>query len=160
MESATRLDRWANWAEIVASIAIVVSLVFLVQEVRYNTVILERQATLDRMEAFNAPFLDDSPLPSILSEIKAADGYEPLEAALVARYDLSYAEAVQWGRHLSLLWTVMEADYRANGRSPALEGVALALLAAPDNQLFWDQGAPQITSGEFRGYVAALRGGR
>ncbi len=157
MGENTRLEQWSHWAEIVASVAIVISLIFVLLEVRYNTVILERQASLDRAQAFNAPYLNDSPLPGILAKIKAVDGMEPLEAALMERYDLTFEEAVRWGRHLSLLWTVLESDYRANGGSPELAGVAHALLGSPDNQLFWDNGAPQVTDGDFFGYVAALR---
>jgi hypothetical protein len=31
-----KVERWTQWAEIAASSAVVVSLVFLIQEVRYN----------------------------------------------------------------------------------------------------------------------------
>lgn len=157
METSTKVQQWANWAEIVASIAIVVSLAFLIMEVRYNTRILERQAVLDRTAAFNTPFLEDSPMPAILTRIKAVDGFDPVEEVFAARYELSYLEAVRWVRHLAVLWTVLEADYRVNGRSPALEAVAWSLLGSPDNQLYWDQGAPQVTSGAFRSYVSGLR---
>jgi len=152
-----KLERWAHWAEIGASAAVVVSLLLLVQQVRQNTVMLERQIALDRSTAFNAPFLEDSPLPDILERIKAVDGREPVEAALMARYDLDYAEAVRWVRHLALVWTALEADFIANGRSASLDGVAWALLGSPDNRLYWENGAPQVTDGDFRGYVAGLR---
>ncbi|MEJ2678635.1 MAG: hypothetical protein P8174_06115 [Gemmatimonadota bacterium] len=155
-----KLEQWSHWAEITASVAIFVSLIILVQEVRYNTLILERQAVLDRAAAFNGAFLEDSPLPSILTRIKEVDGFEPLEKALVERYDISYEQAVQWGRHLSLLWTVLEAEYHAKGPSDALGGIAYSLLGSPDNQLFWDNGGPQVMSGEFRQYVAAIRAAR
>lgn len=160
MVNPSRLEQWAHWAEIVASVAIVVSLVFLIQEVRYNTSILERQAVLDRTAALNDQFFEDSPLASILAKVKVVDGPDPLESAFVDRYDLSYEEAVRWVRHLSFVWSVLEADYRANDRSRALEDIASGLLDYPDNRLFWDQGAPQIATGEFRRYVAALRAGR
>lgn len=154
------LQRWAHWAEIVASVAIVISLVFVVQEIRYNTKVLERQAVLDRAEAFDGPFLEDSPLPAILEKIKTVDGLEPVEQALVARYDLAYEEAIHWVRHLALIWTVLESDFRASGRTDDLDAVAYALLGHPDHQLYWDNGAPQVTSGPFRAYVAAIRQAR
>ena len=75
----------------------------------------------------------------------------------MARYDLTYEEAARWIRHLALIWTALESDYAANGRSDALDAVAWTLLRAPDAGLYWDTGAPQITNGGFRGYVAALR---
>lgn len=153
-----KLEHWANWAEIGASLAVVGSILFLVQEVRYNTVVLERQALLDRATAFNNAFLDDSPLPAIAARIKAVDGPEPAPAAFVERYDLGYDEAERWVRHLALIWTVLEADFLSNGRSRSLDAIAGGLLSFPDNRLYWERGAPQVTSDEFRTYVAALAG--
>ena len=152
-----KLERWAHWAEIGASAAVVASLLLLVQQVRQNTVMLERQIALDRATAFNAPFLDDSPLAEILGRIKAADGPEPAEEALMARYDLDYAEAARWVRHLALVWTALEADFVANGPSDPLDAVAWSLLGSPDNRLYWENGAPQVTDGGFRAYVSGLR---
>lgn len=152
-----KLERWAHWAEIGASLAVVVSLVFLIQEVRYNTKILERQAVLDRTEAFNTPFFGNSDLPSILVRIKAVDGGDPVEQAFIDRYALTPEEAAQWVRHLALLWTVLEADYRVNGESGSLAAIARGLLESPDNQLFWELGAPQVSSIEFRDWVGLLR---
>lgn len=152
-----KLDRWAHWAEIGASIAVVASLLLLIQQVHQNTLMLERQIALDRAEAFNTPFLDDSPLAGILGSVKAVDGLEPVEEAFVERYDLSYEESIRWVRHLALVWTVLESDYSAHGRSDPLDAVAWTLLGSPDNQLYWEQGAPQVTNGEFRHYVSLLR---
>lgn len=152
-----KLDRWAHWAEIGASVAVVASLVFLIQQVRQNTQMLERQFALDRATAFNAPYLEDSSFPAILSRIKEVDGIEGVEEAFVERYDLDYEDAVRWVRHLALVWTMLESDYSANGRSEALDAVAWSLLGSPDNQLYWQHGAPQLTSGAFRAYVSELR---
>lgn len=152
-----KLEQWANWAEIGASIAVVASLLLLVQQMRQNTLMLERQVALDRATAFNAPYLENAPLPEILTRIKAVDGVESVEEAFVERYDLPYEQAVQWVRHLALVWTVLESDFNANGRSGPMEAVAWSLLGQRDNQLYWENGAPQITSGEFRYYVEQLR---
>lgn len=151
-----KLERWAHWAEIGASVAVVASLLFLVQQVRQNTRMLERQFALDRATAFNAPYLEDPTFPAILARIKTVDGVEAVEQAFVDRYGLEYGEAVRWVRHLALVWTVLESDYGANGRSDALEAVAASLLGSPDNRLYWEHGAPQVTSGDFRGWVASL----
>lgn len=158
MGNSSRLEQWSHWAEIVASVAIVVSLVFLIQEVRYNSSIMERQAVLDRTEAFNAPFFQESPLPAILTKVKEVDGYDAIELAFVERYDLTYQEATLWVRHLSVLWAVLEADYRVGGLTPELTAMVQGLLATDDNRLFWEQGAPLVTSGGFRAYVDGVRG--
>lgn len=151
------LERWSHWAEIGASVAVVASLLLLVQQVRQNTAMLEREFALDRATAFNAPYLEDPAFPAILEQIKTVDGLEPVEQAFVARYDLTYQEAIRWVRHLALVWTALESDFIANGRSAPLDAVAWSLLGSRDNQLYWENGAPQITNGEFRSYVTGLR---
>jgi hypothetical protein len=151
------LERWSHWAEIGASVAVVLTLLLLVQQVRQNTLMLERQVALDRATAFNAPYLGESEFPAILEQIKTVDGPEPVEQAFVARYDLTYQQAIRWVRHLALVWTALESDYVANGRSDPLDAVAWSLLGSRDNQLYWENGAPQITNGGFRQYVSTLR---
>lgn len=152
-----KLERGAHWAEIGASVAVVASLLFLVQQVRQNTLMLERQFALDRATAFNSAYLEESRLPEILARVKEVDGAEPVEVAFVQRYGLAYEDAVRWARHLALVWTVLESDFSANGRSDALDAVAWSLLRSPDNRLFWESGGPQITSPEFRTYLEGLR---
>ena len=151
-----KLERWAHWAEIAASLAVVISLAILVQEVRRNTAAIERQAVLDRATAVNAPFMDDSPLPAIFAKIKAVDGTDAIDSAFVDRYDLTVEEATRWARHLSLIWQALEADFRARGTSPESERMIRALLAEEDNQLLWKMGAPQVGDAEFRTYVGHM----
>ena len=88
-----KLQDVTHWAEIIASVAVVLSLVFLTLEVRNNTRALDRQAIRDRSEALNAPFLDNSDLPAIIAAVKAVDGPEPSEQALVERYGITYEQA-------------------------------------------------------------------
>jgi hypothetical protein len=148
-----KMERWTQWAEIAASLAVVVSLVFLIQQVRYNTAVLERQAVMDNAAAVNAPFVDESPLASIMAKIKAVDGPDEGVSALVDRYDLSYEEAVRWSRHLSLIWIGLEADFMASGPTPRLERGTRGLLQSKDHQVFWEFGAPQVADEEFREYA-------
>lgn len=151
-----KVERWTQWAEIVASVAVVVSLVFLIQEVRYNTAVMERQAVMDRAAVVNAPFLGESQLPSIIAKIKAVDGPDPAVSAFVEQYDLSYEEAVRWTRHLSLIWIGLEADFIASGLSPRLERTTRGLLQSEDHQLFWEMGAPQVADQKFREYARSF----
>ena len=151
-----KVERWTQWAEIAASLAVVVSLVFLIQEVRYNTAVTERQAVMDRAAAVNAPFVDESPLASIMAKIKAVDGPDEGVSAFVDRYDLSYEEAVRWSRHLSLIWIGLEADFVASGSSPRLERTTRGLLQSKDHQVYWEFGAPQIADDDFRKYARSF----
>src|SRR3990170_2301333 len=110
-----KLEKWVPVGELVASVAVVVSLVFLMREVRVNTRAIERQAVLERAQAINAPFLTESAVPEILAKIKAVDGAEAMEQAFIERYGLSHEEASIWARYLGVIWTGIEADFLVRG---------------------------------------------
>ena len=132
-----KLERWAHWAEIVSSFAMVATLIFLIQEVRGNTQALDRQITLDRVSAVNAPFFSAPELASVLARIKAVDGALPGPQAYAERYGLTSEEAILWDRHLTLLWMGLEADFRYRGSSATVEAWVRDLLSSGDNRLYW-----------------------
>jgi hypothetical protein len=150
------LKQTANWAEIIASVAVIASLVFLIFEVRGNTRALDRQAIRDQSTILNAPFVSDPKIPAILAKIKEIDGPEPGEQALIDRYGMSYEEAAIYGRYVSANFNGLEAEFALNGASPRLQERIQLLLSFPDVQiaLKW---APQLSSEDFIEYVDELR---
>jgi hypothetical protein len=159
-DDVVKLQQWVNWAEIIASLAIVATVVLLIQEVRGNTEAIERQAALDRATAINSPFFVNPQLSAVLVKIKAIDGSDPIPQAFVERYDLTPEEAILWERHLAHIWMGFEADYSLNGESQELEAAIRDLLTYPDNQVYWKHA---ISSGwhagntDFTEYVDHLR---
>lgn len=149
------LEKWAHWAEIVASGAVIVTLVVLVQEVRGNTRALERQADLDRAAALTTPFFEAPELASILAKIKSVDGADPVVQALSDRYGLTSEEAILWERHLWRVWLEHEADFSRTGPSGELQAWIKGALATPDNRLYWDLRGPASGPG-FRALVDGL----
>jgi len=133
-----KLQKWAQGAEIVASVGVVITLVILVQEIRWNTRALERQSDLDRAQALTTPFFEAPELASVLSKIKAVDGHDPLPEAFMGRYELTPEEAILWERHLWLVWLDHEAEFERSGPSPKLEAWIRGALASPDNRLYWE----------------------
>ena len=152
-----KLQEWAHWAEITASVAVVVSLVFLTGEVSENTLALERQAIRDRSAAVNAPFLNDSQIPAIHAKVKAVDGSRSLVQAYVERYSLTYEEAFIWTRYLSVVWTGLEADFILEGESLSLKNRIKSLLSWPDDQMYWEYGGGQVSDASFIAYVERLQ---
>jgi len=150
------LKQIANWAEIIASAAVVASLVFLIFEIRENTRALDRQAIRDQSTILNAPFVRDPKIPAILAKVKEIDGPEPGEQALIDRYGMSYEEAAIYGRYVSTNFNELEAEFALSGASPRLQERIQLLLSFPDVQLAlkW---APQLSSEEFIEYVDELR---
>jgi hypothetical protein len=150
------LKQTASWAEIIASAAVVASLVFLIFEVRENTRALDRQAIRDQSTALNAPFVDDPKIPAILAKVKEVDGPEPIEQALIDRYGMTYEEAAIFGRYVSANLNMIEAEFALTGPSPRLQERIQLLLSFPDAQLVL-QWAPQLSSEEFIAYVNEAR---
>jgi hypothetical protein len=151
-----KLQEWAHFAEITASIAVVVSLIFLTMEVGKNTRVMERQSLRDRSAALSAPFFDTSRLPTILTKIKAVDGIESLEQAYIDRYNLTHDEAGIWTRYQAVLWSRLEADFVADGATPALEAYIKALLSYPDVELSW-KARWGVSDAKFIEYVERLQ---
>ena len=151
------LKQTASWAEIIASAAVGVSLVFLISEIRDNTRALDWQAIRDQSTTLNAPFVIDPKIPAILAKIKEIDGPEPIEQAFVDRYGITYEEAAIFGRYVSANLNVIEAEFALTGPSPRLQERIQLLLSFPDAQLVL-QWAPQLSSEEFIEYVNEVRG--
>jgi hypothetical protein len=150
-----KLQQWAHWAEIVSSVAVVVTLVFLIQQVRGNTQALERRATLDRVSAVNAPFFSAPELASVLARIKSVDGALPGPRSYAERYGLTDEEAILWDRHLTLLWMGLEADFRHSGGTGEIAAWVRDLLASGDNRLYWEANSSWHGAG-FRAFVDAV----
>ncbi len=150
------LQSWAHRAEITASFAVIVTLVFLLLEVRNNTMAIERQANLDRAANLSAPFLATPDLSRVLAKVKAVDGVEPLTQAFSERYDLSVEESVLWSRHLFVIWGGLEADYLYSGSSEKLDRHIEDLLSYPDVQIYWEHNYVWHTE-DFRLYVESIR---
>lgn len=149
---------WKDIAEAVGLVAIVLSLILLVIEVRDNTSAIARQTALDRAAFITEPFFD-SDLPGILAKIKAVDSENaPQIVAFMKAYDLTHAEAITWDRHLWLIWEVLEAEYLVDGASQELDNQIRTLLSAPDNQVYVDLVGPYRFSTQFADHVRELRG--
>lgn len=149
--------KWKDYAELVGFVAIIISLVVLIIEVRQNTLATERQIALDRADSMTSAFFD-SELASILEKIKSVDGLDRNIVPFTEAYDLSYREAVIWERHLQYAWSVLEAEFEADGPSPSLDASILSMLINRDNQLYVAYSGKFRFSEGFREYVTNLQG--
>lgn len=150
-----KLKDWASTAEIVASFAVVISLAFIILEIRGNTLAIERQASIERYERIVDPYINTTAISSIYAKIKAVDGLEPVVAAYVERYDLGVDEAVRLEMLSYRIWLGHEVDFINDGPSARLGGAIRFGLAFPDTQIFW-QILKESFDPEFGAYVKSL----
>jgi len=154
----TNTRNWVELSELVASIAVVISLVFLIYEIRQNTVTLEKQIWMDRQSRMVDPYLSSDEIRSAYAKIKSKDGLEHRVDVFVEKYDLDTEEAVAWVRMLDAMWYGYEIDFWTFGKNDALDSVILGMLQNPDQMLYWDAVVREnsLTS-EFIEHVEKLR---
>jgi len=130
-------NKIADWAEILASLAVVVSLLFLLQEVRTNTRTVERESALVQAAALAQPFFESPEMRAVAEKVIAVDGggSARVHEALIERYGLTYEEAVLWHRHMMQLWLGIEADYMYGDREAAVANIEM-VMRYPDNQIY------------------------
>ena len=154
-----KLETWVHLSEIAAGLAVIVTLGFLIEEVRDNTLAIQRQSILEQTRAYASPFFEDGHLGGILAKIKEVDGVNPIYRELMRRYGLTLEESIAWERHLEFLWRTLEGNYLNEESRERLEAALKTLLAYPDDQLYWQQ-ARASYSPEFVAFVEAVRATR
>ena len=132
-------EKFTVWAEITASIAVVVGLGLLILEIRLNTRAVEHQSQVEQIAVVTEPFLQSAALLSAIEKINNTDGRSPIESELIEHYELTTDEAQAWSRHLAQLWGLMRLEFYYGDRDRA-EGWAYAMLSNhPDNRRFAEQ---------------------
>ena len=134
----TDTRKWVELSELAASAAVIISLVFLIYEVRQNTATLEKQIWIDRQSRMVDPYLSSGEIRSAYAKIKSKDGLELRVAAFVDEYDLDTEEALAWVRMLDSIWYGYEIDYWAFGENDELDTVIRGMLRNPDQKLYWE----------------------
>ena len=135
----------------ITALAVIISLIVLILEVRTNTAAIERQSRLDHISMLTQPFLDDVEMGLVLAKVKGVDGREDLVSALMEVYDLTDVEASSWNRHLYSIWGAIEADYLYSGPD-FVDGNVRALIVFPDAKLYW-QNMRSFHSEEFVEFI-------
>ena len=153
-----KLKRLAHATEIFASFAIAVSLVFLILEIRNNTLIQERQMQMERYASLTDPFLSSLDVSKVYAKVKAVDGAEPVVEAFMDRYNLTPEEAVLWSRLVQNNWFVWQSHYLFGGPSNDLESTIRGVFKYPDIKIVYEINEDSLLSPEFISYVESIIG--
>ena len=154
-----KIAEWAPIAEVVSSVAVVVTVCVLILEVRGNTAALERQARLGYLETTFGDVYRSPYLPAIVVKIDAVDGVGATSKALIERYGLSQEEAVRWFRFASKEWGSLLADYEYFGDRNRLRRAIAGLIRFPPHQIYWEKYGKQQFQSDFVQYVESVRDG-
>jgi hypothetical protein len=153
-----KLRLWVDIAEITASVAVVVTLILLIFQMR-DSDDRERIQNSLRMAQWDAQmFLQSDQLPVIAAKIEAEKNPNFM-MEFRRRFDLSIEEAGIWNRWLFLLWKSLEAEYLSGGPSDDLAKRIRLSVTYEDQQLVI---VPALTSRSplfhdgFKKYVHSL----
>jgi len=133
-----------------------VSLVFLVFEIRQNTLTQEREMQLDRYLGLTDPYLNAPEIGAIYAKVKAVDGMEPLAGAYVDRYKLTPAEAVVWSRLVSRSLLTLHAQFQFGGPSEEFDTILRGLFVYPDFRMAFEINEDSLLSSEFVQYADSI----
>ena len=142
-QKSMNLSNWAAVAEIISSVAVVITLTFLFFEIQNNTEVIERESLLSRSNIDSQFFIDNPRLSAILGKIKQVDSkfMNPEPLAFQHAYDLTYEEADLWVRYLTLEWSNRQATFlygSESDRDLLAMGFLPGALQSPDEKLYWD----------------------
>lgn len=153
-ETGLKLKKLALTAEVVASFAVIISLILLLLEVRGNTLAMERQTEMAHYNSLFTAFIEPTALMSAMTKIKAVDGIEADIEAFIATYDMSETEATAWSRFQLLIWAGMQQSFIYDGPSDRLAKEIRQLLRFPDIVLFLKHNPP---SEAFMSYIEIVK---
>jgi hypothetical protein len=157
MTMSEKIRSFAPIIELVSGIAVLVTLIVLVVEVRTNTQAVRLQATEYRSTAFLLPLINPETLPSLYAKVKEVDGLDDRTiTAMMERYEMTVEEAIQWTRFMGLNWSVIEYEYAANGPSVSLNSRIRGFLNATDLRLHFDNSPRRLFDNDFREYVESM----
>jgi len=137
------ITTFAALAEIISSVAVLVTLIFLFVELQNNTEILEREQLLNRNSVSSEFFINNPQLIGILEKIKVVDSdfVTEREKAFMENYNLSYPEASTWIRYLTLDWLNRQSDFLYSDletRETIRKRGYAGILRNPDQKLYWE----------------------
>jgi hypothetical protein len=127
--------RKTDWSQIIGTVAVIIGLVLVWEELRLNRQAIERQATVERYTALSAPFFESDALLSASEKVRQVDGRSQSEAVYIETYGHTPEEALAWTRHMLLYWGTVRADWEHGDRDGA-ERTVENLLSYPDARLF------------------------
>jgi len=151
-----RLKEWVPAAEIVTSLAVVITLIVLILEIRQSNEIQDRQMRADRISILNDPYLTSPGLAKVYAKVKAVDGLEPVAEAFIDRYSLTAEEAVLWSRLVQSVWLTWHSQFLFAGPSDALEKDIRNLFHYPDVQIVYRINEDSALSPQFIAYVESF----
>jgi hypothetical protein len=121
--------------EILGSIAVLASLVYIAVQVREHRIAAARAVRIERNNAFSKTMLETPEISEIVAKINEVDGSEPFVSEMQETYGLTAAQAELYQRYLSTAWRTIESDFLTLSEA-RVEGAIIWQFRAPSSKRF------------------------
>jgi hypothetical protein len=148
-----KLEKWALIAEIVGGAAVLLTVIFVLIELRANSALLERQIALERDNRDMQTVLESETLLRLISRIDEVDGtVSPAKTAIMERYDFDPVDAEHVLRYYRRQWAGYEVDFEAGATDELRRRLSL-MLRFPDQRLYWEFEGQNPPDSDFARFV-------
>lgn len=132
--NAMSIQELGSLGELISSVAVVVTLVMLIYQLRENTKAIESESVRRAADANFGLFVRSPDLRRVMAKIKERDGPLPGVAELADRYSLDLEDAELWFRYQGYAFAQIYEDYQ---RGADVRAKSELLLRYPDQLLYW-----------------------
>ena len=157
MMTTNKLQKWTVSAEILGGIAILVTLIVLILEVRENTETNRRTNMIQLTTAPVNAYLSNPNIQSVSNKVSEAGRASPVIDIFQTEFNLTYEEARLYSSYMGYSWRIRESEYLYGTTEPELfrENIKLYLRAIGD-RVYWENNGHVFYHPGFRSYVENL----
>ena len=151
-----KLQKITLLTEMIGGVAVLLTLIILIVEVRENTEASRRANLIQLTTAPLNAYLDNPDVQAISSKI--ADGAEGsrLPTELQDEFGLTHEEAHLYARYLGYTWRIRESEYLFGNSEPAVfRQNMIFYLNNPEDKVYWEYGQAPYHP-EFRAYIDGI----
>lgn len=154
--ASDKLQRYALVTEIVGGLAVLLSLIILIIEVRENTEESRRTNLIQLTTAPLVPYLQYPEIRRISSEISEPYENSGLPSVFEEEFNISREDSQLYARYLGYSWRIRESEYLYGNSEPEVfEASMLFALRSREDQLYWEH-VPAVFQPEFVAYIQNL----
>ena len=150
-----KLKEWVSLAEIIGSIAVVASMIFLIGEVRNNTEATQRSNMIQLTTSPLTIYLNNPNIQDVIQ--KASVTKEALTTETVRRiqdeFELTFQEATLYARYIGYNWRIRESEFLYGNTVPTLFRKNIEFhLRRKIERIYWETNTVPYHS-EFKDYI-------
>lgn len=154
--TSEKLQKYALFTEIVGGLAVLLTLIILIIEVRENTEASRRTNLIQLTTAPLNVYLDNPDIQAIASKISQTTQVSVLPNLLKDEFDLSFDEAQLYARYLGYTWRIRESEFLYGNSDPEVfEANMRFYLGNAEDQFYWQRTRAPYHP-EFRAYIEGL----